>query len=88
MAEKPRFGPDLGQWTNIRDAIFFSFKNLALSVTRCHMVQLSSSTLSGKTNNPILRKRSGRRTDERTGACYEIKKSVGRSFDSSRCCRK
>ena len=67
---------------------FFSFKNLALSVTRYHMRQLSSSTLSGKTNNPILRKRSGRRTDERTGACYEIKKSVGRPFDTSRCCRK
>ena len=67
---------------------FFSFKNLVLSVTRYHMGQLSSSTLSGKTNNPILRKRSGRRTDERTGACYEIKKSVGRPFDTSRCCRK
>ena len=73
---------------NSRCHFFFSFKNLVLSVTRYHMGQLSSSTLSGKTNNPILRKRSGRRTDERTGACYEIKKSVGRPFDTSRCCRK
>ena len=37
-------------------------KNLAPSITRCHG-QLSSSTTSEKTNNPILRKFSDRRTD-------------------------
>ena len=43
----------------------FFFKNLAPSVTRCH-VQLSSCTISGKTNDPILRKLSDGRTDGRT----------------------
>ena len=42
----------------------FFFKNLAPSVTRCHG-QLSSCIIE-KTNDPILRKLSDRRTDRRT----------------------
>ena len=41
------------------------FKNLGLSVTRYHG-QLSSCTISEKTNNPILRKLSDGRTDGQT----------------------
>ena len=59
--EKPYFGPNLGSWAQIRDANFF-FKNLASSVTRYHG-QLSSCTISKKTNNPILRKLSNGGTD-------------------------
>ena len=43
----------------------FLFKNVAPSVTRYHG-QLSLCTISEKTNDPILRKLSGRRTDRRT----------------------
>ena len=39
----------------------FCFQNMAPSVTRCHD-QLSSCTISEKTNDPILRKRSDGRT--------------------------
>ena len=62
--KKPRFGPEFGPFGPNSDCQFFFFpkKNLALSVTRCHG-QLSSSTTSEKTNNPILRKFSDRRTD-------------------------
>ena len=50
-------------WPQFRLPIFFfPKKNLALSVTRCHG-QLSSSTTSEKTNNPILRKFSDGRID-------------------------
>ena len=48
----PKFGP----------SIFF-FKNLAPSVTRYHG-QLSSCTISEKTNDPILRKLNDEQTDE------------------------
>ena len=41
---------------------FFFFKNMALSVTRCHG-QLSSCRTSVKTNDPILRKLSDGRTE-------------------------
>ena len=51
--EKPHFGP--------RN---FCFKNLTRSVTRYHG-QLSSCTISEKTNDPILRKLSDGRTDGR-----------------------
>ena len=44
---------------------FFFFENLAPSVTRYHG-QLSSYTISEKTNDPILRKLSDGRTDRRT----------------------
>ena len=44
---------------------FFFFKNLTLSVTRNHG-QLSSCTISEKTNDPILRKLSDGRTDRQT----------------------
>ena len=43
--------------------IFFFFKTLTLSVTRYHG-QLSSCTISEKTNDPILRKLSNGRTDQ------------------------
>ena len=41
---------------------FFFFENLAPSVTRSH-AQLSSRTISGKTDDPILGKLSDGRTD-------------------------
>ena len=49
--EKPHFGTDLG-WLGGSWKSFF-FKNLASSVARYHG-QLSSSTTSEKTNNPVL----------------------------------
>ena len=45
--------------------VFFFFENLAPSATRYHG-QLSSYTISEKTNDPILRKLSDGRTDRRT----------------------
>ena len=60
--KKPSFGPDFGPfWPKFGLPKLF-FKNLALSFTRCH-VQLPSCTISEKTNDPILRKLSDRRTD-------------------------
>ena len=47
-------------------AIKFFFKNLALSVTRYHG-QLSSCTISEKTNGPVFRKLSDGRSDRPTG---------------------
>ena len=62
--EKTHFGPNSGFCAQI-----FFFKNLDLSLTRYHG-QLSSCTISEKTDDPILRKfndgRSDRRTDRRT----------------------
>ena len=49
--EKPHFGTDLG-WLGGSWKIFF-FINLVSSVARYHG-QLSSSTTSEKTNNPVL----------------------------------
>ena len=60
MAKILVLGPILAE---IRVAIFFFLKNLAQSVTRYH-VQLSSCTISEKTNDPILRKVSDGQTDE------------------------
>ena len=51
-------------WAKIQTANFF-LKNLASSVTRYHG-QLSSCTISEKTNDPILRKLSGGPKDGRT----------------------
>ena len=53
-SEKPHFGTDLG-WLggSQKSFFFFFFKNLASSVARYHG-QLSSSTISEKTNNPVL----------------------------------
>ena len=45
--------------------IFFFFKNLAPSLTRCHG-QLSSCTISEKTNDPILGKLSDGQKDRQT----------------------
>ena len=56
--KKPSFGPSFGPQN-------FFFKNLASSVTRFYG-QLSSCTILEKTNNPILRKLSDRRTDRQT----------------------
>ena len=52
----------LAHFVQIRAANFFFFKNLAPSVTRCH-AQLSSCTISERTNDVILRKFSDGRTD-------------------------
>ena len=58
--EKFHFGPDLGQLApNLGRPFFF------LSVSRCHG-QLSSCAISGKTNDPILRKFSDGRTERQT----------------------
>ena len=60
--KKPYFGPDLGPLgPNLGHQVFF-FKNLALSVTRCHG-QLLTCKISEKTNHPILRKLSDGWTD-------------------------
>ena len=50
-------------WSKFGPTNFFS-KNIASLVARCHG-QLSSSTISEKTNDPILRKLSDGRTDGR-----------------------
>ena len=63
--KKPYFGSDLDLLGPILGCEIFFSKNLALSVTRYHG-QLSSCTISEKTNYPILRKHSDRRTDRRT----------------------
>ena len=62
--KKPSFRPDFGQLgpNSGYQTFFFFFKNLASSVTRYHG-QLSSCTISEKTNDPILRKLSDVRTD-------------------------
>ena len=66
----PKFGPPI-----------FFFKNLASSVTRYHG-QLSSSTISEKTNDAILRKPSYGRTeglkDGRTDGQTEESDFIGR----------
>ena len=56
-------GPILAHLAQIWAANFF--KNLALSVTRYHG-QLSSCTISEKSNDPTLRKLSGRQMDRLT----------------------
>ena len=62
--EKPHFGPNLGPF-GPNSGRQFLFLNLAVSVTR-YRGQLSSSTISEKTNDPILRKVSDGRTERRT----------------------
>ena len=64
-AKNPHFGPDLGPVGPNSGRQFF-FKKLASSVTGYHG-QLSSCTISEKTNDPILRKFSDGRTDGQTG---------------------
>ena len=54
-------GPNLGRK---KKKFFFFFKNLASSVTR-YNGQISSCTISDKTNDPILRKLRDGRTDGR-----------------------
>ena len=62
--KKPSFGSNLGL-VGLNSSHKFFFKNLALSVARYHS-QLSSCTISGKTNDPILRKPSDGRTNGQT----------------------
>ena len=63
--KKPNFGPDFGPFAqNLGRQNFFS-KYLASSVTR-YYGQLSSSTISEKTYDSILRKLSDGRTDVQT----------------------
>ena len=62
--EKPHCGPDLGLMVSTSSHDFF-FKNLASSVTRYHG-QLSSCTILGKINDPILRKHSDGKKDGQT----------------------
>ena len=67
MAKKLSLGSDFGPFgpgSNLGHQIFFP-KNLAASVTRYHG-QLSSCTISEKTNDPILRKLSDGWTNGRT----------------------
>ena len=65
MAKNLVSGPSLVHLAQIRAAKIFFFKNLALLVTRYHG-QLPSCTIIEKTNDPILRKLSDRRTDGRS----------------------
>ena len=65
MAKKsPSLVPDFGSFDPIQAANFFLQKS-GSSVTRCHG-QLSSCTISEKTNDPILRKVSDGQTDGQT----------------------
>ena len=64
MAKNLVSGPIFAHLTQIRATNFF-FKILAPSDTRYHC-QLSSCTVSEKTNDPILRKLSDGQTDGRT----------------------
>ena len=63
--KKTSFGPDFGLFGPNSGCQFFFSKNLAPSLTRCHG-QLSSCTISEKTNDPILSKFSDGQTDRRT----------------------
>ena len=63
--KKTNFGPDLdllGPNSGRHFFFFFFFKNLDSSITR-YQGQLSSYSVSGKTDHPVLRKLSGTRTD-------------------------
>ena len=60
--QKPHFGPDLGPLGPNSGRQISFFKNLASSVTRYHG-QLSSSKISERTNDSMLRKISDGRTD-------------------------
>ena len=60
-SQKPHFGSDLGALGPYSGRHSFFFKNLASSVTRYG--QLSSCTISEKTNDPILKKFNDGRTD-------------------------
>ena len=76
--EKPDFEPDLAPLAQIRagPSKFFFF-NLASSVTRYHG-QLSSCTISEKTNDPILRKLSDGQTDRQTDGRTDESDFIGR----------
>ena len=62
--KKTSFGPGFGPFGPNLGCLFF-FKNLAPSFTRCHG-QLSSCTISEKTNDPILGKLSDGQKDRQT----------------------
>ena len=63
--KKPCFGPNYGPYGPNSGSQNFFFKNLAPSVTR-YYGQLSSCTVSEKTNDPILGKHSDGWTDGQT----------------------
>ena len=65
MAKKLYFAPNFGLFHQNLDHQFFFFKNLAPSVTRYHG-QISSCTMSEKTNVRILRKLSYGQKDQQT----------------------
>ena len=83
MAKNLVSGLILAHLAQIRAANFylfiylFFFKNLAPSVTRSH-AQLSSRTISGKTDDPILGKLSDGRTDGRTDGQGDESNFIGR----------
>ena len=77
--EKPHFGPNLGPFRPISGPPIFIFKNMAALVTRYHG-QLSC-TISGKTNDPILRKVSGGQMDRHTERQTGVSDFIGMLSD-------
>ena len=73
--KKPHFGPDLGPLIPTL-ACQFPFTDLSLSVNKYHG-QLSSCSISEKTNDPILRKRSDGRMDVETDREKEERDFIG-----------
>ena len=71
------------RWAKIQTANFF-LKNLASSVTRYHG-QLSSCTISEKTNDPILRKLSARPKDGRTRVISQDAVRLMQSIQKTTC---
>ena len=79
MTKKPHFEPDVGTLgPNLGHQNVF-FKNLASWITRYHG-QLSSCTISGKTNYPILRKLIDAWTCRRTDRQTDESDFIGRSL--------
>ena len=74
--KKPHFRSHIGEF-GPPIFLFFFFKNLVPSVTRYHG-QLSSSTISEKTNDPVLRKFSEGRTDRQTERQKDESDFIGR----------
>ena len=74
MAKNLVLGPILVYLAPIQATNFF-FKNLAFSVTRYHS-QLSSCTISEKSNDPIKKKLSDGRTDRQTNKPMERRTRV------------
>ena len=77
--KKSSFGPDFGPFgpNSATNFFFFFLKNLTSWFTRYHG-QLSSSTISEKTNDPILRKLSDGRMDSGTNRQTNESDFIGR----------